>query len=569
MAVAIRSVFFTPPVAVARLGGSDAPLDAYVWREDPSLHGGGLTALAPAVSLRVEDDGTVTPHRPTELVFRDGDQLRPVAPFLELWLERDDGTVGPLTGALLAEAGGTLADVGYTVEAANRKAERRTLDASCGFAARVQFDHAGFDPVELLASSPGPAPLVSPERPVPLGRIQPLRPEPDPPGTEKPLRDVLRLRFTPAKGLVYGPPSAQEGEGGPGVRVEIVRPENRFLNEGTAWTSYSLNQPLPHPQPADTYDGSGDPESPDDRSWGVVDDTCDLVVTATLRIGGETHVGQARIFVGPPDYAPDKRPFFSLLDDLLDREAPDPEFSPRRAEAEVADLFRRAFETVTLNNVDTQRRRGILENAGNAGNALTASGSLGTLGSMRARLGFETRREDPPLANRESMTDDDVGYRAADRNQVKTDTAFPYSALAAETHAVLTDLPRLLQFLAEDADRVRRLVRPPYALVRESAPDEPRPPVGRRRPWDADVSLHDMRMPPYMRDSDASPLSLSRRQYVQLMSLVDHLAATAGAGLLAADAESLAGQDPEELFRTFRLTDLTADVPEAPRERRP
>ena len=566
MAVAIRSVFFTPPVAVARLGGSDTPLDAYVWREDPSLHGGGLTALAPAISLRVEDDGTVTPYRPTELVFRDSEQLRPVAPFLELWVEWADGTVGPLTGTLLAEAGGSLADVGYTVQAANRKAERRTLDAACGFSATVQFDHAGNAAVDLLASSPGPAPLVSPDRPVPLGRIQALRPQSD---SETPLRDVLRLRFTPAKGLVYGPPSAGEGEGGPGVRLDIVPPENRILNEGTPWTSYSLNQPLPHPQPADTYDGSGDPLSTDDRSWGVVDDTCDVVVTATVRVGRETHVGQARVFVGPPDYAPDKRPFFSLLDDLLDREAPDPEFSPRRAEGEVADLFRRAFETVILNNVDTQRRRAILENAAGAGTYITAAGSLGTTGSLRARLGFDTRREEPPLANRESMTDDDVGYRAGDRNQIRSDTAFPYSALAGETHAVLTDLPRLLQFLAEDAGRVRRLVRPPYALVRESAPAQPRPPAGRRRPWDADASLHDMRMPPYMRDSDASPLSLTRRQYVQLMSLVDHLGAATGPAGAAADLRSAVAQDPEALFRAFRLTDLTGAVPEVPREPRP
>lgn len=565
MAEELRSVFFTPPVAVARLGGSEAPVDAYVWREDPSLHGGGLTGLAPTMSLRVEQDGSVTPFRATELVFRDGDRLRPVAPFLELWAELADGTAGPLTGTLLASAGGALGDVRYTVEAANRKAERRTLDASCGFSATVEFDHAGFAPVELLASSPGPAPLVAPERPIPLGRIQALRPQAD----GEPLRDVLRLRFTPARGLVYGPPSAQEGEGGPGVRLDIVKPENRILNEGTAWTSYSLDQPLPHPQPADTYDGSGDPLSQDDRSWGVVDDTCDVVITATLGVGGETLVAQARIFVGPPDYAPDKRPFFSLLDDLLDREVPDPQFHPGRAEAEVGDLLQRAFESVSLNNVDTQRRRGVLENSSRANSALQGAATLGTTGPLRARLGFETRREEPPLLNRESMTAADRGYRAADRNQIKTNTAFPYAALAADAHAALTNLPRLLDLFADDAERIRRLIRPPYALVRESAPDQPRPPAGRRRPWDPDAGLHDMRMPPYMRDSDATPLSLSRRQYVQLMSLVDHLVETRRLPLLDVEAEPPPVVGPVQLFEMFQGTDLTVDVPEVPREDRP
>jgi hypothetical protein len=34
-----------------------------------------------------------------------------------------------------------------------------------------------------------------------------------------------------------------------------------------------------------------------------------------------------------------------------------------------------------------------------------------------------------------------------------------------------------------------------------------------------------MRMPPYMRDSDAAPLSLSWRQYREVMALINHLAA--------------------------------------------
>ncbi len=568
MAGAVRSVFFTPPMAIARLGGSDTPLDAYHWREDPSLHGGGTTALEPAVSLRVEEDGSVIPYRPTELVFLDGPLLRPVAPFLELWVEHPDGTAVPLTATRLVEEGGTLADVTYTVQAANRKAERRTLDPSCGFFATAQFDHTSFRAVPLLASSAGPTPLVSPERPIPLGRIQPIRPVPDPPGAGGPLRDVLRLRFTPAKGVVYGPPSAVEGEGGPGVRMEIVLPENRILNEGTAWTSYSLRQPFPHPQPPDTYDGSGDPLSPNDRSWGVVDDTCDVVVTAAVRIGADMHVARARIFVGPPDYAPDKRPFLSLLDDLLDREAPDPEFNASQAEQDVADLLRRVFETVSLDDVDAQRRRAILENSGNTGRLLAAAQSLGTAASLRARLGFETRERQPPLGNRDSMTEADVGYRAADRNQLRTDTRYPYSTLAAEAHAVLTSWPSLVQLLVDDADRIRRLVRPPYALVRESAPRQPRPPAGRRRPWDPDALLHDMRMPPYMRDSDASPLSLTRRQYIELMSLVDHLEAAARPELALVETEALVREDPEQLFQSFRRTDLTRDVPEVPREAR-
>ncbi|MGI9022459.1 MAG: hypothetical protein ACR2HV_04365, partial [Acidimicrobiales bacterium] len=502
----VRSLYFTPPMAIARLGGSDTPLDAFVWREDPTTLGGGLTSLEPAVSLRVEDDGSVSPYRPVDLVFRDGRLLRPAAPFLELWVEYDDGATEPLTSALLAELGGTLEGVHHRVAAANAKAARRSGDPACAFSAAVDVDHAAYEPVELLASSTGTRPLVAADRPIPLGRVQVIRPVA---GGLDPVHgvdgDVLRLRFTPAKGLVYGPPTAVEGVydvGGPErqLRHQIVPPEHRILNQDSAWTEYTLSRPeLRHPSPGDTYDGSGDPTSPDDRSWGVVDDTCDVLVTTTVVLAGATHVAHARVFVGPPDYGPDKRPFVSLVDDLVDRSEPDADDDTPLAALEVADLLRRAFETVSLDNVDLQRRRGLRENELNRDGLLGAADDQGTGESLRARYAVDPENAQPPRADRASMTDDDVGYRDSSRHQLRGDTRLPFSALARDAHSELTAMPVLLEFLKNNADRVRRLIRPPYALVRESEPAAPIQASGFRRPWDADARVHDMRMPPYMR----------------------------------------------------------------------
>ncbi len=564
----VRSVFFTPPMAVARLGGSDTPVDAYVWREDPSLEGGGLTSLEPAVSLAVTADGSVRSYRPTELVFRDESGLRPVAPFLELCVELDDGSVSRLTSALLTELGGTLADVSYVVEAANRKAQRRTGDPACAFSARVQFDHTEPTDRPLLASSEGSRILVSPDRPIPLGSIRPVRPVPGPPDERDVDRDVLRLRFTPAKGRVYGPPSAATGRFGP-MTFEIVPDRDRILNEETSWRNYEGRAPdLRHPRPHDTYDGSGDPSSSGGRSWGVVDDTCDVLVTATVTLAGQDHVAHARVFVGPPDFAPDKRPFFSLVDDLLDRDEPDPEFDPAVTRLEVADLLRRVLESVSLNNVDLQRRRAVVDNERELETLLDAADSLGISERIQARLGRGGVTPEPPLANEATMTDADEGYRASERNQLRADAPRPYAELARDAHSALTAYPTLMAFLARDADRVRRLLRQPYALVRESTPAEALPVAGRRRPWDPEAWLHDMRMPPYMRDSDASPLSLTRRQYVQVMSLLDELAPVAPAprprrrrerGLAPDEAPALSA---DELFARFRSTDVTTAVPE-------
>jgi len=555
-------------MAIARLGGSEIPLDAYVWREDPSTEGGGLTSLEPAISLRVGDDGSVTSYRPADLVFRDGDLLRPVAPFLELWVEYVDGSTEALTSSLLADLGGSLDRVCHRVAAANHKAARRSGDPACAFGAVADIDHASHEPVDLLASSTGARPLVPADHPIPLGRVQAIRPTvgtADTPSLDVDT-DVLRLRVTPAKGLVYGPPSAVEGVydvGGPERQLhhQIVPPERRTLNQDSAWSEYTLNNPgLRHPSPADTYDGSGDPTSPDDRSWGVVDDTCDVVVTTSVVLGADTYVAQARVFVGPPDYGPDKRPFVSLVDDLLDRTqadldagAPDP-----LAALEVADLLRRVFETVSLDNIDLQRRRGLRENELNRDGLLAAADDQGTGASLRARYAVDPTAVEPPRADQASMTTDDVGYRAADRHQLRTDTPLPFSALGRAAHTELTAMPVLLEFLKDNADRVRRLIRPPYALVRESEPSATRQSTGFRRPWDADARVHDMRMPPYMRDSDASPLSLTRRQYIQLMGLVDHLAGPRR-GLEGLEAEGVPSAD--ELFAAFRRTDLTTGVP--------
>jgi len=388
-------LFFTPPMAVARLGGSDKPLAAFEWREDPSALGGGLTSLEPAVSLRVHHDGSLSSYRPTKLRFRDGDLLRPVAPFLELWVEHEDGSTEPLTSTLLTELGGSLDGVRHHIAAANRKAARRTGDPACAFTAVAEVDHATHEPVELLASSSGTRPLVPAEHPIPLGRIQAIRPDPSPVDVRGVDHDALRLRFTPAKGLVYGPPTAVEGvydAGGDDRQLhhEIVPPAQRTLNQDSAWAQYTLNlTELHHPSPPDTYDGSGDPTSPNDTSWGVVDDTCDVLITTTLTLGGTTHQAHARVFVGPPDYGPDKRPFVSLVDDLLDRTQPDVDTDEAQAALEVADLLRRVYETVSLNNIDLQRRRGLRENELNRDFLLQAADNQGLGDALRARYGVD------------------------------------------------------------------------------------------------------------------------------------------------------------------------------------
>src|SRR5256885_14625318 len=135
----IEQIFFLPPMAVARLGGSDTPLDSFTWVEDPTQHGAGNTVLQPSVTLEVQPNGAIAPVQKTTIQFRDGNLLRPVAPFFELWAKvQGAADPVPLTSALLAATGGSLSGVTYTITVANRKAARRTGDDACGYMAQLQ-----------------------------------------------------------------------------------------------------------------------------------------------------------------------------------------------------------------------------------------------------------------------------------------------------------------------------------------------------------------------------------------------------------------------------------------------
>jgi hypothetical protein len=171
----IKEIYFLPPLAIARLGGSDTPLDCFVWNTDQSLHGGNRTVIEPAVSLRVMSNGSVRPFVPKVIQFRDGELLRPVAPFFELWAKLEDGTSRPLTERLMQDVdpSASLQSVEYRITVANRKAQRRTRSAACAYIAREVVSGDDHQRKQLLAYSPnvpGEEPLVSAKHKIPLGR---------------------------------------------------------------------------------------------------------------------------------------------------------------------------------------------------------------------------------------------------------------------------------------------------------------------------------------------------------------------------------------------------------------
>ncbi len=529
MGITALELYFRPPMAIARLGGSDTPLESFVWSEDPTNSGAAKTVIEPAVTLDIAPDGSVRPYLPGTIRFRDGDHFRPVAPFFELWLryESDDGVFHdePLTRDILHEAGASTESLSYVVTAANRKAARRSGDPANGFQATLQVAGNNYRRHPLLASSlrqPGTEPLVSEDRPIPLGTFQVIRPT----GGHEMGVDLgaLRVRFTPAAGNVYGPPAASSAPAPDTGRVHvIVKPENRILNPKATWLKYNADYTkFDNPEPSDTFDGADvDPNNfLNNVAWGVVDDTCDAVIEANLVVAGVRLAASARAFVGPPDFAPDRRPFMSLVDDLADRDlgAPSPVTSVdvATAELEIADLFQRVSETVSLASLDALRQNAIADNAANGFAGFTQ----------------------PPRTDSQTMTAADAPYADLTTQLVQPPTPqapLPYTDAAQVAHQRLAELDDLLEFLRFNGDRVRQMVRPPYGYFRELSPNpaaDAKPDPGHRDPRIDRDRAHDMRMPPYMRDADASALSVTHRQYLQLKALLDFLGKPGGGSVV-------------------------------------
>lgn len=545
MADIIQALFIDPPIAVARLGGGSTPQDAFQWVETPNPRSSGETVVAPVWSLMVEADGSVSPRMPSSLHFRDGGLIRPVAPFFEVWARMGANNSAeetwrdvPLTPALLAAQGIALADVRFQVTAINGKAARRTGDPSLRFGTfppvEVRADiHTS---VPLLATSPPrtAVPMIPAGRNIPLGSVQVMRSRPQPAAGSTAWVDlvnveVLRLRFTPARGHVYGPPASAQPQPAPsGVRRVAVDATRAYLDARAGWANVRVNPP---DAPGDTYDGS---DVGDERSLGVVDDTCEARIEVSISLPGvarrpaRTLSAAATVFVSPPDFAPDRRPFLSLADELNDRAADaairSTAVTGAARDSWVEDLFERIYETVSLLNIDYWRT---LRASSLRGAQLTAAIPADATPRPTAAMGGRDVLRNRMFALAAPVAPDPL----------------PLSRHARMRHRALADAQALSDFIRQNPGRLQALVRAPFEV----------------RPGET-TELTTMAMPPFMRNSNALPLTLSRWQYDLLMQWAASVAAGTGPiGAAAVIVPAAAPQTPSEAA-TRRRSQVLARV---------
>jgi hypothetical protein len=519
MAETIQRIFIDPPIAVARLGGSTTPQNAYKWVESANPRSNADTTIEPDWSLVVQSDATVEPVVPPSLAFRDGPLIRPVCPFFELWASvGEPGSAVatwedvPVTPDLLTKNGMTLNSLLIKVDAKNFKVSRRMQNPEMQYGTFPPVEIRGDNraPVPLLAVSPPGVPaarrLIRANTSIPLGSVQVLKsrpqPAPDPSngwtqhvnGAPVVSVEVIRFRFTPAHGEFYGPPSAAQPQ--PlrrGVAFAPVDPSRAFLNPDAGWEGFNADVQSTLDAPPDTYDGA---DVGREHSLGVVDDTCELRIDVSLPAPApvnQVFTASASVFVAPPDFAPDRRPFLSLADELNDRAADGvsrtKSMSDNDRDAWVEDLFQRIHETLSLLNLDLWRR----------GKAITLRGSRLTPSAIPT-----DRTSEPSKA---------MGGRDRLRNRsfplpsVNQEIKLPLTEHARQRHRDLSDLDFLRDFVSQNKGRLATLVRRSFEAESGEA--------------SGGIGTTTMRMPPFMRNSNAGPLTLTAWQYDLLMAWVN------------------------------------------------
>lgn len=482
----IQKIWLHPPIAIGRLGPSSTPCDNFHWgRNDLRPRGTGKTTIQANETLQVMPDGKVKVVSLTEIAFKDSVGFKPVCPFFELhgeWQVEGSTVTGAITSEVLQLFNLQVSDLVWKIEVANLKPYHYTLTEGDRIEASIQLTGNITEKQVLRGVSPttDPQPLVPNGQFVPLGSIQLTQPTPDFP--------EFRLRFTPATGNVFGPANLSERLDNLKQRLASASPpavsqwqnfqlppDRLILNPEARWCKFTATGEDPRTNPGGLYANEDD----NNMSLGLVDDVCDGIITCSLPTGLQA---SARIVVGPPDYAPDRRPVVSLADGLTDRVQREnvrlPGYIEQRelTAAEVNDLLERVLETMESINLDYQNNRVRGENR-----AIAISQGLSLTAADDKAFPLMNSLPGQPL---------------------------PLTALGRQRHRRLIALEILEDKLREQPDLIERWIREPKTNER----------------------FYDRKMPALMRGSDRYPLHITRRQYELLVGWAELLRRDAEAG---------------------------------------
>jgi hypothetical protein len=355
--MSIYSLRILPPLAIGRLGSAPEPVDNYTIEENPE-HPLDFRAIKGAETFIVDEaSGEISGSRiPESLTFKLDGLIRPVAPFLEVFAQTDADPLKPLeplTLALLAQHRLGEGDVAWQVSVANRKVFRRTSHIDDLVSAESGW-FSSHDSKRLDGHCKN---FVVAADFIDFGLVRYIKPNAAFP--------QIRLRFTPAKGLIYGP-NIGEAEKHADPTLYQVPLERQIYDKTKGWYEFNPDDAL---NPTTHFYNETMPPSlyaiiPPAPPWlnnniaisrGYLDDACDGFVKVGLTLKDGTRLeASARICSGAPVVVPDSLFVRNLADDIEQIiEGPqvpaEESYEVTRAKAE--DIIRRAYETVRYLNV--------------------------------------------------------------------------------------------------------------------------------------------------------------------------------------------------------------------------
>jgi len=350
----IRELRILPPFAIGRLGSAKEPMDNYTIEDNPK-EPLGYRKIVPAKTLKVrESTGEIAGAAiPKSITFKTGGRIRPVAPFLEVFAVVEKLGAGkkvfeelvPLDAALLRKVGVSQSKVEWKVSVANLKVMRRTGDPDDGVTANTGW-FSDNDRHVLLGSCKN---FVRGGR-INFGHVRFIKPN-------KKFGEI-RLRFTPAHGLIYGP--HRKIDPTTGKSDPAIDPKRAIYNASKSWVGFGKDPEKVANQTVPPSLYAIEPPAP---SWlnnniavsrGYLDDACDGFVEVRLTLPtGKKLTAKARICAAPPAVIPDSLFIRSLADDLeqviFGPQVPKEPYEMTRKRA--LDIVRRAYETVRFMNV--------------------------------------------------------------------------------------------------------------------------------------------------------------------------------------------------------------------------
>jgi hypothetical protein len=343
--MSILELRILPPIAIGRLGAAATPLEAFDLEVNPQ-EPFDYRRIVPCPTFEVDPiGGEITRcYVPKNIRFKDENKkIRPVAPFLEVYARTSElpEELQPLTLALLKTEGLSVDNLHWDIHLGNIKIYRRTNNVNDKIeASLLQLKDHQRHPIE------GHCPNFHPNKKLPLGFIQFIKPSDKFP--------EIRLRYTPAGGIVYGTRMKRRESDQDLVLHDdpVIDNEELVLYDEAKgdWLNYTESTGPTLTNPASIYAGYANKEG-NQVSWGYLDDECDGVARVCLtRQDGTQLRAHAYIGAGPPAFAPDTLPI-RVVSDEMEQILYGPEVEDEQVSLDDAtEIVLRALETVRLMN---------------------------------------------------------------------------------------------------------------------------------------------------------------------------------------------------------------------------